>query len=263
MQAGLEPYIPYKGNKFQILDNIWNTIRGMNIDIKGFVDPFCGGGSFSYWAAYEGYPVIASDFDESVVELHNAMKYCPELVRSWKSQFFNKEEFKKFLDVQTAYGAFVRQVWSFSNDGRTYLTSTEKEQDMFERFSKGVAEPNSRFKHLEDVLLLWAYHPNIQLQFLHRSFEEVEVPEGYVAYCDPPYANTDGYRVGAFDHNKFYEWALKQKGLVLISEYSMPEDFTLVDVYLKSVESARGANSVGKKEEKLFANQPVKKLTLF
>ncbi|MDO5577530.1 MAG: hypothetical protein Q4F84_10660, partial [Fibrobacter sp.] len=31
-----------------------------------------------------------------------------------------------------------------------------------------------------------------------------------------------------FDHDKFYEWALKQENPVFISEYNMPEDFICI-----------------------------------
>jgi site-specific DNA-adenine methylase len=262
MEFSLEPYIPYKGNKFGIVEQIYQTIRTLNMPQPlGVYDAFTGGGSFAYFMARQGYKVLANDLDESVIALHKACKETPNKIAEWGKQEFTKEEFKKWLGVETAQAALIRSLWSFSNDGRTYLTSSEKEAKKLEDFRNGVAEPNSRFKHIEDICLLWARN-SLDLEFCQGSYDNIQVPEGFIVYCDPPYANTVGYRSGGFDHEAFYAWALAQPGLVLISEYSMPEPFVLVDEYFKWVESGRGAR--GKAGvERLYANKPVKKLSLF
>lgn len=264
MASGLEAYVPYKGNKFQILENIYSTLRSLNMpEIKGFVDAFTGGGSFAYFMAEKGYPVIANDLDEAIIELH---KLCKDPVRKntiydWYRFPYTKQGFKDILHEETAKGAFVRSLWSFSNDGKTYLTSTENEQNKIEQFIMGTAEPNSRFKHIEDIILLWT-RKELQLDFLCGSYEDLEIPDGYVVYADPPYAGTSKYRAGDFNHAAFYDWALSQKGLVFISEYSMPEDFFLVDEYFKWNEAGRGAR--GKPGvERLYCNKSVQKIALF
>lgn len=262
MEFVLEPYLPYKGNKFGILEQIYQTILSLNIPKpKGVIDAFTGGGSFAYFMARHGYKVIANDIDESVIALHHACRDKPDFVRDWGKKYYTKEQFKQWLDIAGAEAALVRSIWSFGNDGRTYLTSTENEQNKIDEFLRGVAEPNSRFKHVEDICLLWSRY-NLDLEFRCGSYDQIPVPEGWLGYYDPPYANTAGYRCGDFDHEAFYAWALAQPGLVLISEYSMPEGFYLVDEYFKWVESGRGAR--GKSTvERLYANKPVRKLTLF
>lgn len=262
MEFNLEPYIPYKGNKFGIVEQIYQTIRTLDIPTpRGIYDAFTGGGSFAYFMARQGYNVLANDIDASVIDLHDTCKHRPDLVREWGKLEYTKEQFKQWLEVESPQAAMIRSLWSFSNDGRTYLTSSEKEQKKLEDFRNGVAEPNSRYKHIEDICLLWAYR-KLNLEFRCGSYDQIEVPEGFLVYCDPPYANTAGYRSGGFDHEAFYAWALAQPGLVLISEYSMPEPFVLVDEYFKWVESGRGAR--GKAGvERLYANKPVKKLSLF
>lgn len=264
MANGLEPYIPYKGNKYQILENIYNTFRALNIpEIKGVVDAFTGGGSFAYFMAEKGYPVIANDIEKSIIDLHilcQTSTLC-NTIYDWYRIPYTKQGFKDILHEETAKGAFVRSLWSFSNDGKTYLTSTENEQNKIEQFINGNAEPNSRFKHIEDIVLLWA-RKQLNIQFVCGSYADLEIPDGYVVYADPPYAGTSKYRAGDFDHTAFYNWALSQKGLVFISEYSMPEDFFLVDEYFKWNEAGRGAR--GKPGvERLYCNKAVKKMTLF
>ena len=61
------------------------------------------------------------------------------------------------------------------------------------------------------------------------SFEEYQGIEGYVIYCDPPYAGTTPYKQN-FDYDKFYNWCRKigEKNIVLVSEYAMPDDFECI-----------------------------------
>lgn len=262
MGVELEPYVPYMGNKFGIVDNIYATIRQLDIPRPTVIkEPFCGGGSCSYFFAQKGFKVEASDIDNSLIKLHQHCKAHPEDIDAWSKFGLTKEKFKSFLDDETAFGAYMRSLWSFSNDGRTYLTSSENEANKLAQFARGEAEPNSRHKHIEDICLLWTRR-NLDLAFSWRSYDTVVVNDGELGLCDPPYANTAGYRSGGFDHEAFYRWALAQPGLVLISEYEMPEPFVLIAEYSKWNEMGRGARTkMG--IERLYANKPVRKLSLF
>ena len=52
----------------------------------------------------------------------------------------------------------------------------------------------------------------------------------WLGQCDPPYQGTTGYKTGAFDHDKFFEWCREQakKNVVFVSEYNAPDDFECV-----------------------------------
>ena len=52
----------------------------------------------------------------------------------------------------------------------------------------------------------------------------------WLGQCDPPYQGTTGYKTGAFDHDKFFDWCREQakKNIVFVSEYNAPEDFDCV-----------------------------------
>ena len=62
------------------------------------------------------------------------------------------------------------------------------------------------------------------------SYDELDIPEKSIIYCDPPYKGTSGY--GAkFEYDKFYDWCFSKKDeghKVYISEYSMPTEFKCV-----------------------------------
>lgn len=186
MPDDLGPWIPYKGCKQGILDQIYTTIRGLDIpEPKGVIDAFTGGGSFAYFMARKGYKVIANDIDASVIELHNTCQHRPDLIREWGKLYYTKEQFKQWLDVEGPQAALIRSIWSFGNDGKTYLTSTENEQNKIEEFLRGEAEPNSRFKHIEDICLLWTRY-NLDLEFRCGSYDQIPVPEGWLGYCFTP-----------------------------------------------------------------------------
>lgn len=66
------------------------------------------------------------------------------------------------------------------------------------------------------------------------DFAEVDIPNDSVIYCDPPYRGTDDYRKAkGFNHERFYDWALRQTDPVFVSEYAMPEDFVEVAAWRK------------------------------
>ena len=73
-------------------------------------------------------------------------------------------------------------------------------------------------------------------------------------YADPPYRGVSGYVSGAFDHEAFYDWARNAAFPVYISEYSMPEDFTVI--WEKPVPRlANHLGSDGKVTERLYLHE--------
>lgn len=65
------------------------------------------------------------------------------------------------------------------------------------------------------------------------SYENIEIKDNSVIYCDIPYESTADYistKENKFDYNKFYNWALSQKELVVISSYNI-SDNRFIEVY--------------------------------
>ena len=54
--------------------------------------------------------------------------------------------------------------------------------------------------------------------------------KGYVIYCDIPYRDTTKYATESFPYEEFYDWvkAASMNNMVLISEYSMPDEYTCI-----------------------------------
>ncbi len=125
------------------------------------------------------------------------------------------------------------------------IYSPQMEDEWRERLSKETGNA-ARRQALRKIMILQ------HLQYLERLNEMQEIksaenfsvsqsdyrnlfiPRNSVIYCDPPYHGADcryGYTVdgtGApygrgVDYEPFYQWCEKQKDLVIISEYGMPE----------------------------------------
>ena len=90
--------------------------------------------------------------------------------------------------------------------------------------------------------------------FTCLDYRDVEIPDGAVVYCDPPYVNTTGYTVGQFDTNEFWDYMrqLSKRCDVYISEESAPDDFECIWSKEK-VRTLEKNDNVGRvKVEKLF-----------
>ena len=79
------------------------------------------------------------------------------------------------------------------------------------------------FKRLQSLERLESLQHLQNLDLTNKDYADVQIKENSVIYCDPPYKNTHKYRVD-FNYENFYEWCGKQKYLVIISEYAMPQD---------------------------------------
>lgn len=89
----------------------------------------------------------------------------------------------------------------------------------------------------------------------YSMYNPSEVRES-VIYCDPPYADTEGYR-NAFNSSEFWNWArraTKAGNYVFISEYKAPEDFACI-VQKTKRQSVGGKGATRKREEVLFVHE--------
>lgn len=64
-----------------------------------------------------------------------------------------------------------------------------------------------------------------RLNILGKSYDQVQIPDDSVVYCDPPYHGCAGYGL-EFDHDKFYRWCQTRSFPVFVSEYNMPQGFS-------------------------------------
>ena len=99
--------------------------------------------------------------------------------------------------------------------------------------------------------------PPISLDALTWSatdYQDVPIHENSVIYCDIPYKGTDRYAGKGvdFDHDRFYEWALRQTQPIFISSYDMPkEDFKVIAEYSRT-DTLSATNNSLRVTERIF-----------
>ena len=90
------------------------------------------------------------------------------------------------------------------------------------------------------------------------DYQDVEIEDNSVIYLDPPYLSggkmTNEYVNGGenFDHERFYDWCLKQTQPLYISSYEMPEsDFKVVAEFAR-IDTMSATNNGKLVSEKVF-----------
>ncbi len=108
--------------------------------------------------------------------------------------------------------------------------------------------------------------PNIlDVNFKNISFQDLPLDKikGYVIYCDIPYKGTTKYKTEQFPYEEFYSWVKVASiyNTVLISEYSMPDEFECI--WQKEVKTLLNSNKnknddQNVRTEKLFTYKQLK-----
>lgn len=93
--------------------------------------------------------------------------------------------------------------------------------------------------------------------FFNETYVNLPLPANSIIYCDPPYANTTGYK-DVFNHVEFWQWCRdkhKEGHQIFISEYDAPGDFECI----WQKEQRTNINSSGGfvATEKLFSPDPL------
>jgi 16S rRNA G966 N2-methylase RsmD len=89
--------------------------------------------------------------------------------------------------------------------------------------------------------------------FSNKNYSELSYRKTDLIYCDPPYKNTIGFKVGEFDSDEFFNWmrTMHQEGYQIVcSEYSenLPDDATVI--WEKGIKQSLG--NKGSKTEIVF-----------
>ena len=259
----------YQGAKRMISYKIGEEIEKRGVGDKIFLDAFGGGGSMSCEFLMRGWDVKYNDLDKSI---HDVFKYVltekldlPTLIQTREEFFITKEKYEK-----SAQDELKLIVNSFGNNRVNFLYSAEISEDKVNLAKRILSDNPNGFKAYKQNEIYKSHI--IQYKQLER-LQQLEQPKFYnmnyqdfiienrnknaVLYCDIPYNSSclDGYKLKTFDHNEFYEFIKSEKDNFLnifISEYNMPDDFTLV-ADLKKTSTVQGGYHDNGRTEKLFS----------
>lgn len=140
-------------------------------------------------------------------------------------------------DIYKRYQQYRKQMSHYWQNGKCTLQQKIKRIESIERL-----------KRLESIERL----ESLSISISYKDYKKVYIPKDAIIYCNPPYANTNCGKCycDEFNHEEFYQWALKIPNL-FVSEYYMPEPFVQIAEKKKTVQCGNnGCN--GYSVEKLY-----------
>lgn len=185
---------------------------------------------------------------------------CEPLITMWKAVVFDKvelpdevpeEEYKRIKairdpkDWRTAHYGFGLAF--AGNYFATYARGKKEGQKSFAQEAK-----NHTNKTADDIR-------GKDVAFVHSDYRKLDIPDGSVVYCDPPYANryVSGARTERFNHEEFWDWVrlLSRRCYVLTTEFVTPPDFTVVHNFGDTVVRHYAAKTKGDGTEEKIVGQ--------
>ena len=111
------------------------------------------------------------------------------------------------------------------------IRHSNKDAQSLERMqSMQSLESLERMQSLESLERMQSLERLESLRVTSLSYDEIDIPDDAVVYCDPPYHACDKSlydgTAKAFDHNAFYDWcvSVSKTNPIFISEYSIEDD---------------------------------------
>lgn len=226
-----------------------------NLKLNGeceYVEPFVGGGNI--FTKVNWGVKICNDTDSDIINLWKYLANGGEIPspQDLTLELYNtlREQDKSGKRKHDAWlYALVSRICSYGGKkwgGYAHINPQRGEDHISEAISS-LKKQISTETFLSD---------RVHLSFNNCEYDNLEIKDGSVVYCDPPYEGTLGYNTD-FNHEKFWEWCrqLSKRGcVVLISEYKAPSDFRCIWRCKKP--DGMGTTKRGKKQkikiEKLF-----------
>ena len=240
----------YMGSKNRIAKYLLPIILKDRKEDQWYVEPFVGGANMIDKA---GGNRIGADINHYLIELFKGLQNSRDLIFDIPKTLYDKArveynnkttiEFDLFTIAWIGYMASANG--RFFEGGYSGISKTKigTSRNYIKESISNIQEQISRI---------------MDINFVCCSYENLDIPQNSIIYCDIPYKNTKQYSFSKdFDYEKFWEWAREksQNGhQVFISEYNSPDDFECI--WQQEVKSSLSANGIagGNKVsvEKLF-----------
>ena len=231
----------YMGSKARIAKYILPIILKDRKPNQYYVEPFVGGANMidkvcglRIGADTNPYVILALQL------IRDDVKSIPNVITE---DMYRDMQKNKTLDGLTGFTSFAMSFGGkfFGGYRRDKAGSNGCLENMKTQTRRSRQDAIRQSVRLKDVL------------FIHSSYDELEIPDNSIIYCDPPYKNTTSYK-DKFNHSKFWQWCrdMANKGhKVFISEYNAPYDFECL--WEMEVNSSLTKDTGSKKAtEKLF-----------
>lgn len=208
--------IKYVGSKNRLAKDLAPIIQSyITDDTKGYLEPFVGGANMIDKIQHNNK--IGTDIHKYLIATLNKLSngwIPPKLVseETYNEIKRNKEKYPDhlvgYVGFQLSYGG----KW-FGGYRRDKIGKRNYSNEAYNNTLKQI--PN-----LKNIAFKCCDFRDIQLDKINK----------FVIYCDIPYQGTTKYATEQFPYKEFYNW-IKEAGennIVLISEYSMPNEFDCI-----------------------------------
>ena len=235
--------LKYVGSKDRLSKDLKPIIESfITPETKGYLEPFVGGANMI--DKIECNNKIGSDIHTYLIALLN------ELSKGWiPPEDLDEVTYKDIQNNKSKYPDYLVGYAGFQlSYGGKWFGGYRRDKVGKRNYSKEAY--NNTVKQIPKLK---------DIKFINRDFRELPLDKirGYVIYCDIPYRGTTKYHTNEFPYEEFYEWvkAASVYNKVLISEYSMPEEFECI--WSKEVKTLLDSNKTSKDDantriEKLF-----------
>lgn len=239
----------YQGSKARLAKDLVPIIESIMREkgLTTYVELMCGGCNLIDKVQAENK--IANDINERLIKLLKYVRDNPTIPIAPKECSF--EHYKDVRENQFTgkySDEYVALIGYCASYGGRYFDGG------YGRDSKG-----GRSIYSERIAKLKEQAPKLKgIALYSGSYKDLSWcinPERCLFYFDPPYRDTKTYLNKSFDYNEFYNFLreLKAKGCtVLVSEYSMPDDFTCIWSKERTVLQKSDRKTGDKVVEKLF-----------
>ena len=190
------------------------------------------------------------------------------LLAALRESGLTQAEVQRRLGTQMASHYFGRSQWEFPTENaygkmREFMPALDRNY----RELVGLQQLRQRLQSLQSLDSLQSLQSLESLDRLQRlqslqslrepelgegDYEAVVLPSGAVVYCDIPYRGVKGYHGKGFDHERFYSWVERQRELVVVSEYAMPEERFSRVAAVEKIAFLNGKQTRRRREEGLW-----------
>lgn len=258
-----DPIIKWSGSKRSQAEAI---VSRMPRVIDTYYEPFCGGCSvlnrLLQTQSVKVKRYVASDVNADLIALWNEIKDNPEeLIRGYAELWavFNRhsgvEDFERrkevFYTIRERYNNEHRPI-----DFLFIMRTTTNGMPRYNgegKFNNSChfSRPGIHPSELSKICRSWSeLLKSKDVQFVHRSYEDVVSDNNSLIYLDPPYMSVVRHQMyfGGIDKEKFFFWLRNLKGKWILSfdgkrgeedyTYSVPQDLYKRHEYLYSGNSS-------------------------
>ena len=236
----------YMGGKYNIAPKIVPIILKDRKPGQWFVEPFVGLANVMWLVDGNRIGADANPYIIAFLKAirDNPNKHPPRLTEEqYKEIKNNPEKFPKALVGWAGAPCSFSGKWFNSLIGAKWYPSVNRVVDYIQENWNQIDRQGPKLKGA---------------LFFHSSYDELDIPENSIIYCDPPYEGTNQtyheMKTGDFDSQKFFKWCEKQVKnghTVYVSEQNGPSHWEMV--WQKDVKRTMGIAKNGfATTEKLF-----------